>query len=97
MHAGTVNQPGNRYGFMRLKRTLNTSKQVLSPRPKTRAKHPPETIKILGVVLGDFWAPELHEWPGTSCNSGFSVVVSCSEPMPDVSESGPVECAKRLE
>ena len=26
-----------------------------------------------GVVLGDFWAPELHEWPGTSCNSGFSV------------------------
>ena len=26
-----------------------------------------------GVVLGDFWAPELHEWPGTSCDSGFSV------------------------
>ena len=26
-----------------------------------------------GVVLGDFWAPELHKWPGTSCNSGFSV------------------------
>ena len=29
-----------------------------------------------GVVLGDFWAPELHEWPGTSCNSGFSVSLS---------------------
>ena len=26
-----------------------------------------------GVVLSVFWAPELHKWPGTSCNSGFSV------------------------
>ena len=23
--------------------------------------------------MGDFWAPELHKWPGTSCNSSFSV------------------------
>jgi hypothetical protein len=32
--------------------------------------------RLLGVLLGDYWGPELHGWPGPSCNSRFPVTIS---------------------
>ena len=39
--------------------------------------------------MGDFWAPELHKWPGTSCNSGFSVQADKAHAANAATKAGP--------